>query len=206
MGGGEAQTRPPTTTGPKETHVPPSRRDGSLHPRVTSLELPPARTSSPKTLNSPQQHLGRLRQVTGQVAHSHSMVPRWLARDVERHPVHLAHLVRDAGRDAREQVVREARPVGGHRVLARHRTQHDRVAVRAAVALHADPAHVGEQRDGALPDVAVQAGERSSPHGRSHRRRAGSRAVRASTAPTIRIASPGPGKGWRHTIAGGSPS
>jgi hypothetical protein len=53
-----------------------------------------------------------------------------------------------------------ARPVGGHRVLGRTGPQDDRVAVRAAVALHADRADVGEQHDGALPHVAVEAGAR----------------------------------------------
>ena len=71
-----------------------------------------------------------------------------------------------------------ARPVGGHRVLGRHRAQHDRVAVGAAVALHADRPDVGEQHDGALPDVAVQAGLAAAPRGRSRRPRAAGRAGR----------------------------
>ena len=49
-------------------------------------------------------------------------------------------------------------PVGGHRVLAGDRPQHDRVAVGAPVALHADRAHVGQQHHRALPDLAVQPG------------------------------------------------
>src|ERR1700758_3340888 len=50
-----------------------------------------------------------------------------LARDVEDHPVDLANLVGDPGGDPREQVVRHPSPVGGHRVLAGHRPDHDRM-------------------------------------------------------------------------------
>ena len=92
--------------------------------------------------------------------HSHSMVPGRLAGDVEGDPVDLAHLVGDAGGDRLEHVVRQPRPVGGHRVLGGDRAQHDRVAVGAAVALDADRADVGEQHDRELPDVAVEAGAR----------------------------------------------
>ena len=50
----------------------------------------------------------------------------------------------------------QPRPVGGHRVLAGHRAEHDRMAVRAPVTLHAYRAHVGQQHDRALPDLPVQ--------------------------------------------------
>src|SRR5580698_724272 len=80
-----------------------------------------------------------------------------LARDVEHHAVDIADLVRDPGGDPREHLVGEPGPVGGHRVLARHRPDHDRVAVGPPVALHADGAHVGEQHHRALPDGLVEA-------------------------------------------------
>ena len=138
--------------------------------------------------------------------HSHSMVPGRLARDVEHHPVDLAHLVGDAGGDARQHVVRHAGPVGRHGVLAGHRAQHDRVAVRAAVALHAHRADVGEQHHGALPDLAVQARRGRAPRARS-RRPARSMSSRSSvTSPMIRMPRPGPGNGWRQTISSGRPS
>ena len=85
---------------------------------------------------------------------------RRLRRAVEHDTVDLAAFVRDARRDRREHVVRHARPVGRHRVLGTHGTQHDRHAVRAFVALHTHGVHVGEQHDRALPDVAVQTGLR----------------------------------------------
>src|SRR2546421_377666 len=80
----------------------------------------------------------------------------WLARDVEDHPVDLRYLVGDAGADPGDDVVGEAGPVGRHRVLARHRAEHDRMPVRAAVALDADRPNVSEEHHGELPDRAVQ--------------------------------------------------
>src|SRR6516165_4629949 len=45
---------------------------------------------------------------------------RRLGTDVEHHPVDAFHLVHDPRRDRGEQFVRQARPVGGHAVLALH--------------------------------------------------------------------------------------
>src|SRR5690348_17115562 len=83
-----------------------------------------------------------------------------LAGDVQDYAVDFADLVGDAGGDAGYQVVGEAGPVGGHRVLAGDRAQDHRVAVGAAVALDADAADVGQQDHRELPDVAVEAGGR----------------------------------------------
>src|SRR5690348_7047191 len=44
----------------------------------------------------------------------------WLARDVEHHPVNALHLVDDAVADPGQHLVRDTRPVRGHRVLAGH--------------------------------------------------------------------------------------
>ena len=73
-------------------------------------------------------------------------------------PVDLPDLVRDAGGDPLHQLVGKPRPVGRHRVLRRHRTEHDGVPVGAAVALDADRADVGQEHDRHLPDRAVEAG------------------------------------------------
>src|SRR5260370_12280089 len=83
---------------------------------------------------------------------------RGLAGHVQHDAVDLRHLVGDPGRDRGQHRVRQPGPVGGHRVLAGHRAEHDRVAVAAPVALDADRADVGEQHHRALPDLAVQAG------------------------------------------------
>jgi hypothetical protein len=40
-----------------------------------------------------------------------------LAGDVEHDPIHFAHLIRDPRRDARENLVRHARPISGHCVF-----------------------------------------------------------------------------------------
>ena len=66
-------------------------------------------------------------------------------------------LVDDPARDRLQQVVGQARPVGGHRVLGRDRADHDRVAVGALVALDADRAD-RRQHGEALPELAVEAG------------------------------------------------
>ena len=56
-----------------------------------------------------------------------------------------------------QQVVGQAGPVGGHRVVAGHGPDDDRVAVGALVAHHADRADVGEHGE-RLPDLALEAG------------------------------------------------
>jgi len=83
---------------------------------------------------------------------------RWLARDVHDDPVDVTDLVSDPGRDPGQYVVRQPCPVGGHRVLAGDRAQHDRVPVSSPISLNAYRAHVGQQHNRALPDGLVQAG------------------------------------------------
>src|SRR5205807_6753384 len=61
---------------------------------------------------------------------------RGLARDVEHHAPDGADLVDHPARDLLEQVIREPRPVGGHRVVAGYRANHDHVALGAGIALH----------------------------------------------------------------------
>ena len=62
-----------------------------------------------------------------------------------------------AARDRLEHVVREARPVRGHRVLGGDGADHDRIRVRALVPLHADRADRGQHGE-ALPELAVEVG------------------------------------------------
>ena len=47
---------------------------------------------------------------------------RRFACDVEHDAIYLIHLVGDAGTDLFHDLVREPAPVGGHRILAGHRT------------------------------------------------------------------------------------
>ena len=56
-----------------------------------------------------------------------------------------------------EQVVRQPRPVGRHRIVAGHGPDDDRMAVRALVAHHADRADVGEHGE-RLPQLAIEPG------------------------------------------------
>src|SRR5205823_2260107 len=52
---------------------------------------------------------------------------------------------------------REPCPIRGHRVVARHRADDDRIAVRALVALHSDRAD-RRQHGERLPEIAVETG------------------------------------------------
>src|SRR5262245_10218769 len=58
---------------------------------------------------------------------------RGLRGDVEDHPVHAVHLVDDAIGDPAQQIVRQPRPVGGHRVLTHHGAKGHDVGVGAKV-------------------------------------------------------------------------
>src|SRR3954463_14091149 len=62
---------------------------------------------------------------------------RRLRADVVHDAVDALHLVDDARGDRREELVRQARPIGRHAVLALHRANRRRVLVGARVAHHA---------------------------------------------------------------------
>ena len=117
----------------------------------------------------------------------------------------LRDLVDDPARDPLEQVVGKARPVGGHRVVGGDGADHDRVGVGALVALDADRAHHRAARR-TTARARGRGRRRGSPPGGSRRPRAGSRAAPSTSPPTIRIARPGPGNGWRQTKRSGRPS
>ena len=85
---------------------------------------------------------------------------RGLGGHVEDDAVDLGHRVGDARGDTGQDVVGQARPVGRHRILGGHGTQHDRVTVGTAVTLNAHGTNVGEQDDRALPDLLIQASRR----------------------------------------------
>src|SRR5690606_37582482 len=108
------------------------RRSGST-PEVTTAIVPYVRPRRPS-------RGGRLSRGCGSLPLDGA---RGLAGDVQHHPVDLGHLVGDPAGDPGDQVVRQPGPVGGHGVLAGHRSQHHRVPVGAAVALHPDRAYVG---------------------------------------------------------------
>src|SRR5947209_17034430 len=80
-----------------------------------------------------------------------------LARDVEHDPPDGADLIDHPGGDLLQQVVGQPRPVGGHRIVARHGPDHDHVAVGARVALDSDRADIGEHAE-RLPELAVEPG------------------------------------------------
>src|SRR5205807_1030880 len=82
---------------------------------------------------------------------------RGLRRDVEGHPVDPRDLVDEAARDAFEDLVRQAGPVGGHGIVAGDGAYDDRVGVGALVAHDADAAD-DRQHGEALPQLAVEAG------------------------------------------------
>src|SRR5919201_85586 len=80
---------------------------------------------------------------------------RRLRRDVEHHPVDALDLVDDPVRDPRQHLVRHARPVRGHGVLARHHTNCDDVRVRPVVPHHTDGLQRCQHRE-RLPHLPVQ--------------------------------------------------
>src|ERR1700722_2967961 len=81
----------------------------------------------------------------------------WLRGDVVRDPIHALHLVDDPRRQPLEELVGQTRPTSCHRVLARDRTDDDRIAVRTLVAHHPDGADRRQNRE-VLPDRPVEAG------------------------------------------------
>ena len=127
--------------------------------------------------------------------YSHSMVPGGLlvmsstTRLTSRTSLVIRVLMR------LQHLVGQPAPVGGHRVLAGHRAQHDRVTVRPAVALDPDRADVGQQHDRELPDVAVEPGRGELGPGDRVGPRGASPSRSAVTSPMTRMASPGPGTG-----------
>src|ERR1051325_11734783 len=64
-----------------------------------------------------------------------------LRRYVVGDSIHAADFIRNPARDPRQQIVRQARPVGGHAVDALDRADRDHVVVGALVAHHADRPH-----------------------------------------------------------------
>ena len=57
--------------------------------------------------------------------------------------VDAAALVRDARGDARQHIVGHAAPIGGHGIFGADRSQHNRVAVGARIALHGEVTGTG---------------------------------------------------------------
>ena len=89
--------------------------------------------------------------------YSHSIVPGGLLvmSSTTRLTSRSSLIIREAICSSRSYG--QPRPVGRHRVVARDRADHDDVAVRALVALHADRADVRQHAEG-LPQLAVEAG------------------------------------------------
>src|SRR5690606_35462587 len=77
------------------------------------------------------------------------------AADVVADPVDPTNLVDDAIGDPRQHLVGEPRPIGGHGILTRDRTNRQRVLVRPAIAHYADALHRQEHTEH-LPQLAVE--------------------------------------------------
>src|SRR5262245_26570123 len=77
--------------------------------------------------------------------------------DVEDHAVDSVDLVDDPRRDLPEEIVRQPRPVRGHRVLAHHRAERDHLRVRAEIP-HDSHRPDGQQHGERLPQLALEAG------------------------------------------------
>ena len=89
--------------------------------------------------------------------HSHSIVAGGfeVTSSTTRLTAGISLTIREA--TSLDEVVGQAGPVGGHRVVGGDGADRDRVAVRARVALHADRADRGQHRE-RLPELAVEAG------------------------------------------------
>lgn len=82
---------------------------------------------------------------------------RRFCRHIIQHAVDAGHFIDNAGADAGEGVVGDARPVGGHEIVGDDGAQGDGGGVGALVACEADGAHIGQHGE-ILADGAVQAG------------------------------------------------
>src|ERR1700710_1379693 len=82
----------------------------------------------------------------------------WRLRcDVVDHAIDAVDLVDEPRGDLCEQLVRQARPVGRHRVLGGHGAHGDRVLVGAGIAHHADRADRRKHRED-LPQLTFESG------------------------------------------------
>src|SRR5882724_2735772 len=80
-----------------------------------------------------------------------------LRRDVEHDPIDALHLVDDPVADRAQELIRQSRPVRGHRVLAHDGAQRDDVRVGPEVAHDTDGPDGQEDREG-LPHRPLEAG------------------------------------------------
>src|SRR5665647_3247688 len=157
-----------TTTRPRRSN--PLLLQASQHSRTQYRTRPVHDKSRGRTYPSrhsskePEYRFGLLRRVLTWMAGFEvpGLLPldgtRWFARHVEHHAVDLRHLVGDPRRDLGQHVIRHSGPVRGHGVFGGDRAKHDRVTIAAAIALHTNGSHAGQQDHRALPDVAVEAG------------------------------------------------
>src|SRR5262249_49157162 len=105
------------------------------------------RTSSPMPRHRPPPSPGVkiLYVSTSTRQHVSTSLPlnrrRRLRRDIVHDPVHAFHLVDDPSGEARQELGRKARPVGGHAVHRLDDADGEDVLVGALVAHHADGAH-----------------------------------------------------------------
>ena len=84
---------------------------------------------------------------------------RRLGGDIVHDAVDARHFVDDARADLGEQIVGQARPIDGHKVVGRYGADGQHKIVRALVAHHADGAGVGQHGE-ILVDVALKTGQR----------------------------------------------
>ena len=107
--------------------------------------------------------------------------------------------------DLLEQVVRQAGPVGGHRVVGGDRADRRRRSRRSARRPGRPPCGSRAGRRSSATGRG-RARRRGSPPGGSHRTRGACRASPGDLAPDDPDPEPRAGKGWRQTIRSGSPS
>src|SRR5260370_33788226 len=72
----------------------------------------------------------------------------WLRGDIVDHAIDARYLIDDAVRDTRQQLVGQARPVGGHKVAGGDGSHSPKVGIGAEIAHHTHALYRRETRQG----------------------------------------------------------
>ncbi|EIT87961.1 cytosine deaminase [Parascardovia denticolens IPLA 20019] len=83
---------------------------------------------------------------------------RRLGGHIQDDSVDTSALIGDPGGNGSKHIVGDARPISGHGILGRNRSQDHGIAISTLVTLNAYGMDISQQNDRALPDITVQVG------------------------------------------------